>query len=326
MIQDSHPLREALKIFIPSFLAVALFVGVFFLVVLPWSRTSILAQKKDAIAIQTDLAWNILQYHHQKSLSGELTLQEAREDAIEQLRGMRFGKEGKDYFWINDTRPVMIMHPYRPELEGQDVAGLADREGNHLFQEMVRAVAERERAFVPYIWQYNDEQTVSAHKLSSVRLFAPWGWIVGTGLYLDEVDREIRRISRETTIISAIILTGIIALNLYISRISFLELRRRRLAEDELAMHHEQLEELVAARTADLTRAMQEIKTLSGFLPICASCKKIRDDKGYWNQIETYIRERTDARFSHGICPDCAEKLYPGYFKKTKSDRKTEES
>lgn len=60
--------------------------------------------------------------------------------------------------------------------------------------------------------------------------------------------------------------------------------------------------------------ALQEIKILSGFLPICASCKKIRDDKGYWNQIESYIRDHSEAEFSHGICPDCAKKLYPDLY------------
>lgn len=58
-------------------------------------------------------------------------------------------------------------------------------------------------------------------------------------------------------------------------------------------------------------KALREIKILSGFLPICASCKRIRDDKGYWNQIESYIRNHSEAEFSHGICPDCAKKLYP---------------
>ncbi len=61
-------------------------------------------------------------------------------------------------------------------------------------------------------------------------------------------------------------------------------------------------------------KALQEIKILSGFLPICASCKKIRDDKGYWNQIESYIRDHSEAEFSHGICPDCAKKLYPDLY------------
>jgi hypothetical protein len=63
-----------------------------------------------------------------------------------------------------------------------------------------------------------------------------------------------------------------------------------------------------------LNTALEEIKTLKGILPICASCKKIRDDTGYWNQIESYIKEHSEAEFSHGLCPDCAEKLYPEFY------------
>jgi PAS domain S-box-containing protein len=61
----------------------------------------------------------------------------------------------------------------------------------------------------------------------------------------------------------------------------------------------------------ELQGAFSKINVLKGFLPICASCKKIRDDNGYWNQIESYIREHSEATFSHGICPECAKKLYP---------------
>ncbi len=69
-----------------------------------------------------------------------------------------------------------------------------------------------------------------------------------------------------------------------------------------------------------LQRALEEIKILRGILPICANCKKIRDDKGYWNQIESYIHKHSEAEFSHSICPDCAKKLYPnlGYNEKDK--------
>lgn len=67
-----------------------------------------------------------------------------------------------------------------------------------------------------------------------------------------------------------------------------------------------------------LQKALAKIKILSGFLPICASCKKIRDDKGYWNKIETYIQNHSEAEFSHSICPDCAEKLYPEFYPKKK--------
>ncbi len=65
----------------------------------------------------------------------------------------------------------------------------------------------------------------------------------------------------------------------------------------------------------DLQQAMNEVKTLSGLLPMCSSCKKVRDDKGYWNQVNAYIRDHSDAEISHGLCPECAEKLYPGFVK-----------
>lgn len=74
---------------------------------------------------------------------------------------------------------------------------------------------------------------------------------------------------------------------------------KRKLAEIELKNERD-----------NLLKALKEIKTLSGLLPICSSCKKIRDDKGYWNQIEAYISEHSKAEFSHGICPDCSQKLY----------------
>jgi DNA-binding NarL/FixJ family response regulator len=65
----------------------------------------------------------------------------------------------------------------------------------------------------------------------------------------------------------------------------------------------------------ELQEALAEVKTLSGLLPICSNCKKVRDDKGYWTNVETYIQQRSDAQFSHGICPGCMQILYPGYRK-----------
>ena len=81
-----------------------------------------------------------------------------------------------------------------------------------------------------------------------------------------------------------------------------LELIERKRAEEER-------EKLVQ----ELQKTLAKVKTLSGLIPICASCKKIRDDKGYWGQIESYIRDHSEAEFSHGICPDCMKKLYPDF-------------
>ena len=73
---------------------------------------------------------------------------------------------------------------------------------------------------------------------------------------------------------------------------------------------------------AELQSALSKVKQLSGFLPICASCKKIRDDQGYWNQLESYIRDHSEVEFSHGICPDCAKRLYPELYKEVCDEEK----
>jgi PleD family two-component response regulator len=69
----------------------------------------------------------------------------------------------------------------------------------------------------------------------------------------------------------------------------------------------------LALRNTELQAALAKVRTLSGLLPICASCKKIRDDKGYWNQIEAYISDHSEAEFSHSVCPECMNKLYPDF-------------
>jgi len=79
---------------------------------------------------------------------------------------------------------------------------------------------------------------------------------------------------------------------------------------------HKRAEEEREKLILELQEALHKVKTLSGLLPICASCKKIRNDKGHWEQMEVYIRDRSEAEFSHGICPECAQKLYPEYYKK----------
>lgn len=86
--------------------------------------------------------------------------------------------------------------------------------------------------------------------------------------------------------------------------ISYFMIQREKLLK-EIILSNEERERLIR----DLQEALDRVKTFSGFLPICASCKKIRDDKGYWNQIEQYIREHSEAEFTHSYCPECAEKI-----------------
>ena len=79
-------------------------------------------------------------------------------------------------------------------------------------------------------------------------------------------------------------------------------------------------EDALRKANAELSQALQEVKVLRGFIPICMSCKKIRDDKGFWQQLESYIQKRSEALFSHGVCPDCYRKLSEQYFGECETD------
>jgi sigma-B regulation protein RsbU (phosphoserine phosphatase) len=96
------------------------------------------------------------------------------------------------------------------------------------------------------------------------------------------------------------------------------DITERKLAEQALWKTTIEREKLIK----ELQFALDNVKTLQGLIPICASCKKIRDDKGFWNQVEGYISEHTDAKFTHGICPDCAKELYGDVYDIVNEDQK----
>jgi hypothetical protein len=91
-----------------------------------------------------------------------------------------------------------------------------------------------------------------------------------------------------------------------------------------LSLHRKEIEEKREEAVREREQALEDVKILRGFLPICASCKKIRNDEGYWTQIEAYIHDHSEATFSHGICPACMRKLYPEVYDGEDADRDTD--
>ena len=111
---------------------------------------------------------------------------------------MRYGPENKDYFWINDLHPRMVMHPYKPEMDGQDLNENKDPNGKKLFVEFAKVAKESGEGFVDYLWpKYGADRPQP--KLSFVKLFKEWGWVIGTGLYIDDIDAMVnaRRVELE---------------------------------------------------------------------------------------------------------------------------------
>lgn len=136
-----------------------------------------------------ETARGVLDHYQQLEASGSLTTAEAQKAAMDQIRILRYGHN--DYFWINDMQPVMVMHPMKPELEGKDLSQTKDPNGKALFNEMVKVAQQHGAGLVDYQWaKPGEEQPVP--KISYVQLFKPWGWIIGSGIYVDDVEAEFR--------------------------------------------------------------------------------------------------------------------------------------
>lgn len=168
-----------------------LFIAFVFLWVLPTTKKAFMKQKQEQIQFLVQSTMSLLNEYYQEEQRGQLTREEAQQQVLQRIKGLRYGPEGKDYFWINDFGPKMVMHPFRPDLDGKDLSGFKDPQGTALFVEFVQACREQGFGFVEYMWQWKDDNSRIVPKLSFVQAFPPWGWIIGTGVYINDVGEEL---------------------------------------------------------------------------------------------------------------------------------------
>ena len=148
-------------------------------------------QEKIFLKSTTEVAFSLMAEYEGRVKSGEFTDEEARKRATSRIKNLRYN--GQEYFWINDLSPRMVMHPFKPELDGKDLADFKDPTGKLLFVEMVKACKDKGDGFVDYMWP-KPGKSKPVPKLSYVKVFRPWGWIVGSGIYMDDIARELAAI------------------------------------------------------------------------------------------------------------------------------------
>ena len=230
--------------------------------------------KKEMISELTNSTWSLINEYYNEYRAGHIRKEEAMKLAASRIEKMRYGDEKKDYFWIIDMRPFMVMHPYRSELNGTDLSDYKDSQGKRLFSDAVQIVNKNGEGYIDYLWQWKDDTTLIGPKLSYVKGFPQWEWIIGTGIYLEDVAQEIKILERNLLRIALIIVIVIASILLYIIKQSMIIENRREEVAHKLHLSRQKYLTLVESSTIGtlmmaqnrIIYANQKFLDLTGFL------------------------------------------------------------
>ena len=161
-----------------------------------------------------DTSYSIVKHFYNLQQSGQYSKNQAQSIAMDTIKSVKYGKNG--YFWINDTDGIMLMHPYTPQYVGKSVLELTDINGKHMFVDFIKT-AKAGGGFVDYYWPKPGYKEGS-RKMSYVALFKEWNWVLGTGIYLDDIEKEIESISYRAVFVIAVIFIVLSLISIFMSK------------------------------------------------------------------------------------------------------------
>ena len=177
--------------------------------------SSLMQQKQIELKHLAELALGIVKEEHAAAQKGDIAAADAQKRAMARVAALRYGNN--DYFWINDMQPRMVMHPMKPEMNGSDLSTNKDPNGKALFVEFVNVVRKDGAGFVSYEWPkpgFNQPQP----KLSYVVGFAPWSWVIGTGVYIDDLNAQTWASTQRSLIAAGLVLLLALAVSMFVAR------------------------------------------------------------------------------------------------------------
>jgi methyl-accepting chemotaxis protein len=185
-------------------------------------RSSMLTEKLQKTKSLVEIPLSVINQQYELEEQGKITREQAQKNALNTIRSMRYERD--NYFWINDDHPTMVMHPTKPELDGKDLTDFKDPDGKAIFVEMAKAAQEPGGDYVYYLWPKPGHDK-PVPKLSFVKRFAPWGWIVGTGIYIDDLDSAWRKSALTAGALALLCLIPLVIVSITTSRSTFLRLK-----------------------------------------------------------------------------------------------------
>ncbi len=187
-----------------------------FLYILPSFEAHLFEEKRTATRQVVQVANAIITKYQKLESDGTLSTSEAKQKALTELKELRYNED--DYFWINDTHPTMIMHPIKTVLDGKDISNIKDPNGVHLFVEFVNVCKKDGQGYVDYMWE-KPGHTQPQPKVSFVMLNKKWDWIIGSGIYVDDVNDQISAFTSKIIIILVIIVPIVFFAGYYFTKV-----------------------------------------------------------------------------------------------------------
>ena len=177
--------------------------------------SSLRQQKQIELQHLGELALGIVKEEHALAQKGDIAVADAQKQALTRLAALRYGSN--DYFWVNDMQPRMVMHPIKPEMNGKDISTYKDPNGKALFVDFVDVVRRDGAGFVPYEWPKPGFDRPQP-KLSYVVGFAPWGWVIGTGVYIDDLSAQTWASTQRTLWAAGLVLLITLVVSVLVAR------------------------------------------------------------------------------------------------------------
>jgi methyl-accepting chemotaxis protein len=194
--------------------------------------SSLNQQKQIELRHLGDVALGVVKEEHAAAQKGDVAVADAQKRAMARIAALRYGNN--DYFWINDMHPRMVMHPIKPEMNGSDLSTYKDPNAKLLFVDFVNTVKKDGSGFVPYEWPkpgFDKPQP----KLSYVVGFAPWNWVIGTGVYIDDLTAQIWVSTQRSLIVAGLVLLFMLAVSILVARAITRPLQRMTVTMNDLA-------------------------------------------------------------------------------------------
>jgi methyl-accepting chemotaxis protein WspA len=226
-------------------------------------KGELLEEKKARTRNVVETAYEVVQFYYNSAKDGKISEEEAQQKSKDLVRSLRY--EGNEYFWINDMKAFMVAHPYF-ELEGKDQTDLKDVTGKRIVVAFVEKVRAQKAGFVEYLWKKPGAEKHTP-KITYVKGFEPWGWVVGSGVYTDDVDKIFMNKALKLALVMVILTFFVITVSWLIARsitkpLSFMKKSLQLVAEGDLRINNAE-EEMQAKGTDEISQLLNALNHMT---------------------------------------------------------------